>query len=85
MQSDKNAAPKQDKNTISRRQLLEALGTGIIATGLIGCAGRESATLAFADELAPELYQSSVRALAAAIRSREVSSVEVVQAFLDRI
>ena len=37
------------------------------------------------DELTPELYYSSVRALAAAIRTGEVSSVEVVQAFLDRI
>ena len=85
MQSDKEAVPKEDKNTISRRQLLEALGTGIIATGVIGCTSRENAALAHDHGLTPELYQSSVRALASAIRTREVSSVEVVQAFLDRI
>jgi amidase len=85
MQSDNNAVPKEEKNTISRRNVLEALGTGIVAAGVIGCTSREDATLTYDDELTPELYHSSVRALASAIRTREVSSVEVVQAFLDRI
>ena len=85
MQSDHDALPKEEKITISRRNLLEALGTGIIATGVIGCTSREDATLAYDDELTPELYHSSVKALASAIRTGEVSSVEVVQAFLDRI
>jgi amidase len=85
MQFDDNAVPKKEKNTISRRNVLKALGTGIIASGVIGCTSREDSALAYDDELTPELYHSSVRALATAIRSREVSSVEVVQAFLDRI
>jgi Asp-tRNA(Asn)/Glu-tRNA(Gln) amidotransferase A subunit family amidase len=71
MQSDNNAVPKEEKNTISRRNVLEALGTGIVAAGVIGCTSREDATLTYDDELTPELYHSSVRAL--------------VQAFLDRI
>jgi hypothetical protein len=82
---DKNAVPKEEKHTISRRNVLEALGTGIIASGVIACTRHEDAAQAFDYELTPELYYSSVRALASAIRSREVSSVEVVQAFLDRI
>jgi amidase len=61
------------------------LGAGIIAPGVIGCTSRESASFAYDGDLTPELYHSSVRALASAIRSRDVSSVEVVQAFLDRI
>jgi hypothetical protein len=85
MQFDNNAVPKEKTNTISRRNVLEALGSGIIASGIIGCTNREDATLAYDDELTPELYYSSVRTLASAIRSRDVSSVEVVQAFLDRI
>ena len=85
MQFDDSAVPKEEKNTISRRNILEALGTGIIASGVIGCTSRENATLAYDDELTPEIYYSSARALASAIRSRDVSSVEVVQAFLDRI
>ena len=74
MQFDNNAVPKEEKNTISRRKVLEALGAGIIATGVIGCTSREGATLAYDDELTPELYHSSVRALASAIRSGDVSS-----------
>jgi hypothetical protein len=85
MQLDNNAVPKEEKNTISRRDVLKALGTGIIASGVIGRTSRAYAALAYDDELTPELYHSSVRALASAIRSRDVSSVEVVQAFLDRI
>ena len=85
MQFDNKAVPKEEKSTISRRNVLKALGTGIITSGVIGCTSREDATLAYGDELTPELYYSSARALASAIRSRDVSSVEVVQAFLDRI
>ncbi|MBT8072029.1 MAG: amidase [Gammaproteobacteria bacterium] len=85
MQSENNAMPKEKKNTISRRKLLGVLGTGIIAPGVIGCTSREDSAVVYGDELTPELYHSSVRALAAAVRSRDVSSVEVVQAFLDRI
>jgi amidase len=85
MQPDNNAVSGEEKKTISRRSLLEALGAGLIASGVIGCTSRESATVAFDGKLTPELYNSSVRALASAIRSKEVSSVEVVQAFLERI
>jgi amidase len=85
MQFDDNAVPAEKKNTISRRNVLKALGTGIIASGFIGCTSREQATMAYDDELTPELYYSSVSALASAIRSGQVSSVEVVRAFLDRI
>ena len=85
MQSDNNAVPKQEKNAISRRNVLEALGTGFIVSGVMGCTRKEDTTLVYDDEITPEIYYSSVRALASAIRSRDVSSVEVVQAFLDRI
>jgi amidase len=85
MQPDDNAVPKDETSTISRRSLLEALGAGIIASGVIGYASREDPSLAYEDELSADLYHSSVRALASAIRSGDVSSVEVVQAFLDRI
>ena len=85
MQSDDDAVPKEEKNTISRRDVLKALGTGVIASGVIGYTGRGHAAMPDDDELTPELYYSSAGALASAIRSREVSSVEVVQAFLDRI
>jgi amidase len=85
MQLDKNAVPKEEKHTISRRNVLEALGAGLITSGIVACTRHEDATQPFDYELSPELYYSSVRALASAIRSREVSSVEVVQAFLDRI
>jgi amidase len=85
MRSDNNAVPKEEKYTISRRNVLKALGAGIIASGVVGRTSRTHATLAYDDELTPELYHSSVRALASAIRSKDVSSVEVVQAFLDRI
>ena len=85
MQPDNNAVSGEEKKTLSRRSLLEALGAGLIASGVIGCTSRESATVAFDGKLTPELYNSSVRALASAIRSKEVSSVEVVQAFLERI
>jgi amidase len=85
MQFDDDAVPNEEEITISRRHVLKALGTGIFATGVIGCSRRGHATAAHEDELTPELYRSSVRALASAIRSGDVSSVEVVQAFLDRI
>jgi amidase len=84
MQSDNCAKPKDEKNTISRREVLEALGAGVLVTGVIGYTSRGGAALAYDEELTPELYHSSVRALASAIRTKKVSSVEVVQAFLDR-
>ena len=74
MQFDDNAVPKEEKNTISRRKVLEALGAGIIATGVIGYTSREATALAYDDELTPELYHSSVRALASAIRTKKVYS-----------
>jgi amidase len=61
------------------------MGAGIIASGVVGCTRRDNSTWIDDDQLTPELHYSSVRALASAIRSKEVSSVEVVQAFLDRI
>ena len=82
---DDNAVPKKEKNTISRRDVLKALGAGIVVSGVIGCTSRKHAPLPYDDELTPEIYHSSARALASAIRSGDVSSVEVVQAFLDRI
>ncbi len=85
MQFDDNAAPKDGIKTISRRDVLKVLGAGIIAPAIMGCTSRAPVTLTYRDELPPELYNASVRALAAAIRSGDVSSVEVVQAFLDRI
>jgi hypothetical protein len=58
MQSNDDAMPTEEKAAISRRDLLKALGTGIIASGGIGCTSRSDAAPAFADELTPELYYS---------------------------
>jgi amidase len=61
------------------------MGGGIITSGLIGATSTTNAAMAQDGALTTELYYSSATALAAAIRSKQVSSVEVVQAFLGRI
>lgn len=85
MQFDDDDVPTETKPAITRRDVLQALGTGIIVSGAFGGTSRAAAPSSGDGELTPELYYSSARALAAGIRSRKVSSVEVVQAFLDRI
>ena len=73
-----------DATAVSRREALALLGAGTLVATLPSC--RPSAPGASAGlTLAEPIYYSSVRALAQAIRNREVSSEEVVQACLDRI
>ena len=73
-----------DATAVSRREALALLGAGTLVATLPSC--RPSAPGASAGRtLAEPIYYSSVRALAQAIRNREVSSEEVVQACLDRI
>ena len=69
---------------MSRREALALLGAGTLVAMLPGCGPSVPAASAGL-ALAEPIYYSSVRALAQAIRNREVSSEEVVQACLDRI
>ena len=85
MRHDQDAGSGNRTNLVSRRNVLGALGTGLIASGVAGCTRREDTMPEHDDKLTADLYHSSARSLAAAIRSGEVSSVEVVGAFLDRI
>ncbi|HJS72705.1 MAG TPA: amidase, partial [Vicinamibacteria bacterium] len=67
---------------LTRRELLAAG----VALGLARCAPEESASSASTStDLADPLYLSSVAGLASAIRSRTISSEEVVRSCLDRI
>lgn len=70
-----------------RRQLLQGLGL-LASTGLIGCtASNEPATRADQGsvELPDELWRAGARQLANAIKAGDVTSVEVVEAHLERI
>ena len=70
---------------ISRRELVPLLGAGALALHVTGCVEPELSSNGASPALADPLYLSSVRALASAIRAREVSSEEVVAACLARI
>jgi len=74
----------EDSPILSRREALTALGAFAAMTALPGCQSTVP-TSAAAPELDDPIYYSSVRALAQAIRGREVSSEIVVEACLDRI
>lgn len=69
--------------TMSRRELLAA-GASVFAAALPGCEPAVPTNFA-GTGLANPLYYSSALALADAIRNREVSSEEVVEACLERI
>ena len=75
---------RTDSPTLSRREALTALGAVAAITALPGCEPT-APTSASARGLDEPLYYSTVRALAQAIRGREVSSETVVQTCLDRI
>ncbi|MFB3060936.1 MAG: amidase, partial [Candidatus Binatia bacterium] len=70
--------------TLSRREMVSFLGSGVLFSGLAACS-RQTAREAPPAQLQDELYYSSTVALAHAIRTKQVSSEEVVQACLDRI
>ncbi len=70
--------------TLSRREMVSLLGSGVLFSGLAACS-RQTAREAPPAQLQDELYYSSTAALAHAIRTKQVSSEEVVQACLDRI
>lgn len=71
----------------NRREVLRALGTVAVAPGLATFRGAAGGAMSLApgQELAEPLVFSSARALAAAIARRELSSVDVVEAYLERI
>jgi len=74
-----------EADSVPRRQVLKALGSGVIAPGLFACAAAPRATPVTVRELASEIHYSSVTALANAIRTKQVSSEEVTKVFLARI
>lgn len=74
-----------ESETLSRREVLALVGAGALTATLHGCAPGGDARSGDGPVLADPLHESSVRALAAAIRRGEVSSAEVVGACLDRI
>ncbi len=53
MPFDDDAAPEKEKNTMTRRNVLKALGTGIIASGVTGIATGKETVLTSKDELTP--------------------------------
>ena len=73
-----------EAGAVSRRDALALLGVGTLVAALPGC-GPSAPPASVRLTLAEPVYYSSVRALAQAIRDREISSEEVVQACLDRI
>ncbi len=76
---------KPEANSIPRRQVLKAIGSGVIAPGLFACAASPPAAPVTFRELTPEIHYSSVTALANAIRTKQASSEEVTKIFLARI
>ena len=68
---------------MSRREILELFGVGLLMSGVTSCRsdGARLSALPGSDAL----YTWSVNALATAIRDGAVSSEEVVTTFLDRI
>ena len=72
-------------NELSRREMISLLGAGVAYSGLSGCSTPAPAGTAVATQLADPLTYTSTEALADAIRTKRVSSEEVVKAHLDRI
>jgi len=70
--------------TLSRREMMSLLGNGVLFSGLAACSSQTTREAPPA-QLQDELYYSSTAALAHAIRTKQVSSEEVVKACLDRI
>jgi amidase len=74
----------EPERSLTRREMLASAGVGLLASALPSCAARPMRS----DQprfLQDPVYYSSTRALAWAIRRRELSSEEVVRACLDRI
>lgn len=74
----------RESDDLSRREMLGVIAGAAAAAALPACAPRPPAGLG-QHGLTDPLYLSSVRALAAALRSGDLSSEEVVQAHLNRI
>jgi len=70
--------------TLSRREVVSLLGSGVLFSGLAACSSQTTSEAPPA-QLQDQLYYSSAAALAHAIRTKQVSSEEVVKACLDRI
>ncbi len=76
---------KESSTELSRREVLSLLGAGVAHSALAGCSIPAPATTAAPTQLADPLTYSSTEALADAIRTKRVSSEEVVKAHLERI
>ena len=77
-----------DESTISRREMMTLVGSAaLLPLTLTSACGRTTTSSAppTAAELREPLIHSSVSALARAVQAKQVSSMEVVQACLDRI
>jgi amidase len=75
---------RRDAATLSRREVITLLGSGLALTSLAPCAASQQEE-APPSRLADPLFYSSTVALAQAISARKVSSEEVVAACLERI
>jgi amidase len=77
-------AHSESECSFTRREFLAFAGAGLLASALPSCAVR-SPRSDYPGSLQNPIYYSSTRALATAIRRRELSSEEVVRASLDRV
>ncbi|MDA2935393.1 amidase [Acidobacteria bacterium AH-259-D05] len=78
------AQEHQSDVTVSRREIVSLLGSGVIFSGLSACSSQTTREAPLV-QLHDELYYSSTVTLAHAIRMKQVSSEEVVKACLDRV
>ncbi len=76
---------KESSTGLSRREMMSLLGAGVAYSALAGCSTPAAATMATTTQLADPLTYSSTGALADAIRTKRVSSEEVVRTHLARI
>ncbi len=76
---------KESSTGLSRREMLSLLSAGVAHSSLAGRSTPAPAGTAVPTQLADPLTYSSTEALADAIRTKRLSSEEVVKAHLDRI
>ncbi len=76
---------KESSTGLSRREMLSLLSAGVAYSSLVGRSTPARAGTAVPTQLADPLTYSSTQALADAIRTKRLSSEEVVKAHLDRI
>ncbi len=73
------------KEQFNRREILALVGGSALGSSLMSCASQAPQPTTGDNQLVDPLYYSSATALADAIRSKTISSEEVVKTFLERI